>query len=442
MIYVIGAVVVIFVIAIFVVMSSLKSSGKIKKAEEFMKAGEFSKASEIVKKLLEERKDNAAARYLKARILMEQKQFLLAISELNSVLNISGFTAHVKEVDIHYLLAELYKEVGKPQKEIDEYEKILQFKPKDATANHRMGHTLYRQKDYKKTMEHLTKAIVVDPSLNDSYLPLGVSCFMEKNFEDAEKHLEKAMSNPGESSEAEYYLGYIYKSKKEHDRAIPLLENSKKNSQFAAKSLFLLGEIFFERNEFAKVIEYLEKEEGSLKNSSEEAPAYRYLLGECYEMESKIVEAVAQWEKVSAANPSFRDTAQKLDSYKVVMENSAIMGIFTASADDLQKIIVKLIGCLNFNVISRQRITPNLHMFKATNLKKAKEPPTLILFNRSTKEITDGQINDLHSKVKKEDCGRGIYITTAKFDSKAKNVANSKSIEIYDSEFVSKKASP
>ncbi|HPO46815.1 MAG TPA: hypothetical protein PK875_13580, partial [Spirochaetota bacterium] len=84
--------------------------GRIKKAEEFLENDEIQKASEIVKKILGNKQDYVPARYLRARILIKQKQYLLAISELNGLLGINGFADFVNKSDIHYHLADLYHE--------------------------------------------------------------------------------------------------------------------------------------------------------------------------------------------------------------------------------------------------------------------------------------------------------------------------------------------
>ncbi len=88
---------------------------------------DITKASEIVKLVLERKKDYVPARYLRAQILVKQKQYLLAISELNGILALPEFSKFVNELDIHYMLADLYHETQQWQKEVEEFRIILQF---------------------------------------------------------------------------------------------------------------------------------------------------------------------------------------------------------------------------------------------------------------------------------------------------------------------------
>ena len=71
----------LFAIGVFLFLRAMQYPSKIRKAEEFLDEGETSRASEIVKLILERKKDYVPARYLRAQILVRQKQYLLAISQ-------------------------------------------------------------------------------------------------------------------------------------------------------------------------------------------------------------------------------------------------------------------------------------------------------------------------------------------------------------------------
>jgi restriction endonuclease Mrr len=77
-------------------------------------------------------------------------------------------------------------------------------------------------------------------------------------------------------------------------------------------------------------------------------------------------------------------------------------------------------------------------MYKAFNIKRMNEPPILINFNRSTREISESQIAEFHNRLANEKSKTGIYITTSKFSAKAKNTAPALSIELLDSDFLLK----
>jgi tetratricopeptide (TPR) repeat protein len=430
---------IIFFILIIITLLILKSTSftaKIRKAEEFLEEGDISKANEIIKKILDQKNEYTPARYLRAQILMKQNQYLLAISELNTILGIPDFSKFINEIEIHYHLARLYNDTKNFPKEIEEYRSILTFNPEDLTANHRIGHALYQKKEYKKAREHLLKAVILDPNLTDVYLPLGISCFNISDYEKSEEYLTKAMNVPGDHSDAQFHLGSIYQMKKDYKNAIAMFDKSKKERKYYLRSLYKIGEIYHTMEDYDNAIEILEQGLGSLKEKDEESHQYRYLLAECYEHQNKIKEAFHHWTKIIEENPNFRSTRLKIDSYQEILENESLMTMFVTSLESLQPTIVELISSLNYNIISKDRVTHNEYQYRAYNIKRINDPPILIYFHRTTREITEENVNDFQKRIIDEKCKNGIYITTSKFSIRAKALAQAKTIELYDAEFL------
>lgn len=434
----ISIIIVVFVIIIivFIIFKSTSFQARIEKAEEYLEAGALAKASEIVKKILERKSDYPPARYLRALILMKQNQFVLAISELNAILTIPNFNKFINQLDIHYHLARLYHETNNYPKEIEEYKSILIFNPDDLVANHRLGHALYKRNDFKKAREHLEKAIIINPALNDIYLPLGISCYHTSDYNKAEEYLLKVLSVSGSSSDAEFHLGLLYQIKKDYDNAIIMFQKSKSDRKYFLKSLYKIGEIYNTLEDYDNAIDILEQGLVNLKEKSEEAHEYRFLLADCYEQKNKIKEAFHHWSKISEENPNFRNTRLKIESYQDVMGNDSMMTLFSSSLDALQPLIVELISSLNYNIISKERPSVNIYHYRAYNIKRINDPPILIMFHRTTREVTEDNINEFQRTISSENCKSGIYITTSKFSLRAKTVAPTKMIELYDSEFV------
>ncbi len=428
--------VIVIIIVVFIIFKSTSFQARIEKAEEYLEAGALGKASEIVKKILERKSDYPPARYLRALILIKQNQFVLAISELNSILSLPDFTKFINQIDIHYHLARLYHETNNFLKEIEEYKSILIFNPEDLVANHRLGHALYKKSDYKKAREHLEKAIIINPALNDIYLPLGISCYHTSDYNKAEEYLLKELSISGSRSDAEFHLGLLYQIKKDNDNAIAMFQKAKSDRKYFLKSLFKIGEILNTLEDYESAIDILEQGLVNLKEKSEEAHEYRFLLADCYEQKNRIKEAFHHWSKISEENPNFRNTRQKLESYQDIMGNESMMTVFSSSLEALQPLIVELVSSLNYNIISKERPSANIYYYRAYNIKRINDPPILIMFHRTTREISEDAVNEFQRTIAGENCKSGIYITTSKFSARAKTVAPAKMIELYDADFV------
>lgn len=425
-------------IGVLVMLQRFRMPARVRRAEELFNENEILKASEIVKSVLEKHRDYVPARHLRARIYIAQKQFVLAINELNAILQIDEFDRYVNEVDIHYALADLYNQTQQWQKEVEEYIKILQFNPDDLRANYRVGHAYYRQGKHQEAKDHLMKAVEGDPSLSDCFLPLGVSSYELAQYDDAESFLLRAIDNNPNQLEAHYYLGLIYKGKKDYDAALKMFDNAKREGRFYDKCLLGMGEIYFENGMYDKAIEVLEQGVGRIRSDDESSLNYRYLLAESFEMQNKINEAVYHWEQIAKKNPDYRGVRMKLEDYYRILNNENMKLLFAQSMEELQPLIVELISGLNYNIISKQQVTKDEYYFKAFNVKRINEPPIVIYFHRTTREITENQVLEFYKIINKEKCRSGIYITTSKFSLKAKSAASTRLIELLDATYLYK----
>ncbi len=426
------------IVLLIMVLKTLRLPMTLRKVEEYLAGGDLPKASELIRRLSLKRKDYPPVRYLRARLLMLQGQYILSISEYNTILSQGGFDKFFPELDIHYKLAELYGLTKNYSKEIDEYKAILIFNSDDIVANQRLGYAFYQQGNFKNARDNLLKAVLLRPELTELYQPLGVSCFHASDYQKAELYLLKSLEYGGSRTEAEYYLGLIYSMKKDNENAISMLEKAKEDRRFLLGSLHALGQIRFDMEDYSGAIEYLERGLNNLKRNDEESLAYRYLLAECFELENKIVEAVHHWSKIEEENPNYRSTKLKLDSYRQILDNANIMAFFQASMEEMQPYITDIIAGLNFNIVSNDRISVNEYQYRAYNIKRINDPPVLVYFNRTTREISEGQIIDFYKRINNEKCKSGIYITTSKFSLRAKSSASSKMIDLYDFEFVNR----
>ena len=413
----------------------------IRKAEDYLENDDIRSANEIVKKILNKKRDYIPAHYLRAKILMMQKQYLMAISNFNNILSMPDFNKFINEPEIHNYLANLYNETKNYSKEIEEYKIILTFNPDDVQANYRIGHALYKKEDYLMTKEHFSRALALDPSLTTCYLPFGISCFNTSDYKKSEEYLINSMKMQGDHSEAKYFLGLIMKMKKDYDGAITLFDDARRNNKYFAKSQFSLGEICFERQEYKEAVDYLESGLKKLDGNDDFSNEYRYLLAECYELENRLNDAMSCWKIIAQDSPNFRSTKLKLESYKDIFKNKYLMDIFSSSIDKLYPVITGMVNNLDYSVISKEQITANEIQIKTINIKRTNDPPVLVYFHRTTKDITEGQIIDFHKRINNEKCKSGMYFSTSKFSLRAKNSASSKMVDLYDSEYITRSMS-
>ena len=411
---------------------------KMKKAEQAFEIEDFQTANAIVREILETHKDNVPAKYLKAKLLMRQTQYIQAIFELNSILAIENYKNHANELDIRTNLALLYHETKNYEKEVKEYKAVAAIDPDNVIANEKLGHAMFTKKNYQAALGYLLKVNELSKNHNCS-TAIGICYYMLNNFESAEDFLLHSLRENDDNDEARYYLGSINCMRRTYTEAVPFLELAKRHQKYFLKSTYLLGLIYYEKDNYEQAIATLESGLKSLKDRTDEAAEYRYLLANAYEIEGKIKEATYHWDKISNDTPEFKDVKDKLDSYRTIMSNPHLIELFSTTIEDNQPLIKEIIALLQYNVVSSTKISANEYQYKALNIKRPNEPPSLVTYFKTTKELNENYMNDFQRKITSNKCKSGIFITTGSFSPRVKlNIDSKKEINLIDADELSK----
>lgn len=131
---------------------------------------------------------------------------------------------------------------GQYQKAQNEFNRILETDPSNATAHYYLGLTLGKQNQHKESIPSFKKALELDPSLTDAYLSLGISYFKIKSYDLALKELQNALRADPNNTSANFFAGLIYQEKGKHSKAIPYFEKSMSGDKdFNQMALYNLG---------------------------------------------------------------------------------------------------------------------------------------------------------------------------------------------------------
>ena len=426
-----------FVAALIIALFGWKASrlsAKFKRAEQAFDNEDFQTANAIVREILETNNNNVPAKYIKAKLLIKQTQYLQAIFELNSILAISDYYNYVSELDVRTNLALLYNETKDYGKEIEEYKRISDLDAKNIVANERLGHAMFTKKSYRHALDYFLKVDELSEQHNCLTM-IGICYYMLNDYERAEDSLLAAINENNEDNEARYYLGSINFMRRTYSSAIQILELAKRDQRYLLKSLLMLGSIYYEKDDYDKAIEILEPGLKSLKDKAEEATEYRYLLANVYEAVGRIKEATHHWDKISIDTPGYRDVRDKLDSYRTIMSDPNLSELFSKNIEENQTLLKEIIALLQYNVLSTEKVSNNEYHYKALNIKRPNEPPTLIVYLKTTKELNETHIMDFQRKILAEKYKSGIFLTTGTFNARARaGTASKKEIDLIDAD--------
>jgi len=181
-----------------------------------------------------------------------------------------------------------------------------------------LGIAFYRKADYINAVAYLQKAMKENPGDGETIQLTGLSLYLAGKPGESIPYLEKVQSwYPNANVDAAYILGVAYIQTKNYPQAraafakmFGVPEESAASYLFTARMLFRL--------EFGPVAEEYAQKAVSI---DPKLPLAHFLLGELYLFQSKIPEAIAQFQQELAINPAHAASLYKLaDAYSRVQK--------------------------------------------------------------------------------------------------------------------------
>ena len=207
---------------------------------------------------------------------------------------------------------------GKYDEAIAELQGISSANPGMKGVAHELGMAYFKKNDYPQATESFKKALQQDPEDNEATQLLGLSYYLGGNPTAAIPYLEKVQTwYPRANVDASYILGQCYIQTKDYPRARQAFAKMFDLAPDSAGSYLLTARMLF-RQEFEPVaLEYAQK----AVVLDAKLPRAHFLLGEIHLFESKIPEAISDFQAELSLNPSDAATYYKLaDAYSRVQK--------------------------------------------------------------------------------------------------------------------------
>ncbi|MGB8771748.1 MAG: tetratricopeptide repeat protein [Candidatus Korobacteraceae bacterium] len=146
------------------------------------------------------------------------------------------------------------------------------------------------EQDFKKTLEHLNKAIAIEPHYAAAYNNLGVLYSRMNDDAHEQEALEKAISLDDHFTAAYVNLAKLYLRQKNFPKAEPLLEKAASGDPNNADSLMLLADAQYMDHHYDAAIAT-----ARAAASSKTHPAFvHYIAARAYDKENRREEALAE----------------------------------------------------------------------------------------------------------------------------------------------------
>lgn len=178
--------------------------------------GLFDKALGYINKAIKKSDYEEEYLYFRAATYRKLKLFDLALKDYDTIINNKNepnFFPFLKK-------AQVYEEIGKYDKSLECYGKVLELDPENSTVNNSIGEIYEILKDYDKALEYYSKQIEIEKSAY-FYLNRGLLYAKINRFEEAKRDYESAMNLEPENPYPYNNLGCLYERIDKLEEAIP-----------------------------------------------------------------------------------------------------------------------------------------------------------------------------------------------------------------------------
>src|SRR6266403_743690 len=242
---------------------------------------------------------------------------LLALAPL-FLFQLSLDAQSVPEATPSYEQVHRLTEQGKFDDARSSLDEISKSNPATKNLSHEFGVTYYRKGDYLNAITSLQRAIGENPSDTEATQLTGLSFYLSGKPAEAIPYLQKVQSwYPSANVDASYILGVAYIQTKNYPQARVAFSKMFGVPPDSAASYLFTARMLL-RQEFGPVAEEYGKKAIAL---DPKLPLAHFLLGELYLYQSKIPEAIGQFQQELAINPGHAASYYKLaDAYSRVQK--------------------------------------------------------------------------------------------------------------------------
>jgi tetratricopeptide (TPR) repeat protein len=215
--------------------------------------------------------------------------------------------------DAPFAAARRLSRQGKFAEALAQLEALVAARPDLKGISHEIGLVHYKKADYPKAIASFKKALEENPRDNEALQLMGLSYYLAGRPTEAIPLLEKVQGWFADANvDAAYILGICYIQTKAYPSARQAFAKMFGVGTDSASSYLFTARMLF-RQEFGPVAEEYAQKAAAL---DPRLPLAHFLLGELYLYQSKVPEAIAEFQSELKINPGYAPAYYKLaDAY-------------------------------------------------------------------------------------------------------------------------------
>ncbi len=208
----------------------------------------------------------------------------------------------------HNNLGTFYKNLGRLDDSLREYQTALLLNPDYADARNNLGLVFFRRGRIDQAIEQYLIALKLNPDYADAHYNLGLAFFNKGWIDKAIEQYQIALKLNPDHTDAHNNLGVAFLNKGWIDKAIEQYQIALKQNPDHTDAHNNLGAAFYDKGFVDKAIEQYQI---ALKLNPERADAHNN-LGAAFYVKRRVDEAIEQYQLALKLNPDYADALKNL----------------------------------------------------------------------------------------------------------------------------------
>ncbi len=431
-----------FIVFVVFAIKKMISPKKLIIIGHLIESGNTKAAIRQVKSILARNERNPDAHWFLGECYRAENRSDLAVVEYRFISNTGKYTNIATEKKVRERLAHEYLKLGQIDESQKEFILLSKIEPNNPETYYNIA-KLFEERDYTDSaLTNYQKVLTIHPKHAPSHMRIGIILLKKQQLNEAKKALMTSLKLEPENTACFYHLGKISKASGDTDTALAQFEKALKDPELRQRALFERANIFIVKRDYKQAISELERAIGFGEEDLSMVLAIRYLLAQCHEASKDIVNAVEQWEKIYAANPKYKDVAEKLAIYSDLRADDKLKDFLTASGAKFQEYCTKIVESMGLAIqdvfLKSQDLVEVYALETQSRWRNAKKAPSIIKIFRTVDPIGYDVIRVLYDQMRKMNAMRSICIAASKFTRAAVEFAQIRPIDLIDKDELSK----
>jgi tetratricopeptide (TPR) repeat protein len=306
----------------------------------------------------------------------------------------------------------------------------------DFELHYNLGYLEMRRQNYEKAASLLQAAYEQKPDHVQTHRYLGQTYYRTKQYKEAINALRPLVDAHPDDKESIFIMAHAYYELGQQDQARRLFSHLRPDPTYGPRASLMAGSIQMKNRQFDQAREDFELGLKHEQVQQEVALELKYRLAAAYTKLQDVEQALPLLEEIYQIRPDYKDVGQQLAKNRELNNNRNLQVFLIAPASEFVALCRKLTS--SFFPKSSVKITDiSVNKNEYADILAEVETSTwidIILFRyiRTTGQVGELLLRDLHSRIKDLKAGRGFCVTAGGFTEGAQQFVEARLIDLVE----------